>query len=307
MTPTNLTNGCLSVSSASSKPLRTILPLKISCSRINWSFSFIYWDWIRMDTPINLIHRTLTTFSHNIIFFNLITSFNLYQRLYTENLRYVDRGIEKIENLINDYFKDNQTAFIFTADHGMTDWGMSFIYETFSSQQDLLIDKEQSLRVARSGPFDGNADSYRGLGSWNQHGSFQNAGTSMARQSRWCRTSRYRSVDCCVDWNQFPHQFGGTALLFPTKPNSNWLAFKITGKTAFGLFSRSNAVETACGIDQCQATQSLFSGSVRSPTKSKSFLAVPSILAFRIESSRCAHYPTDGTFHPGRLLQWICT
>ncbi|KAI9561539.1 hypothetical protein GHT06_012498 [Daphnia sinensis] len=46
-----------------------------------------------------------------------------HSTLYTDNLRYVDQGIAKIESLINGYFKDNKTAFIFTADHGMTDWG----------------------------------------------------------------------------------------------------------------------------------------------------------------------------------------
>ena len=44
----------------------------------------------------------------------------------------MDQGIARIEGLINDYFKDNQTAFVFTSDHGMTDWG---IISTFKSLQ----------------------------------------------------------------------------------------------------------------------------------------------------------------------------
>lgn len=44
-------------------------------------------------------------------------------RLYADNLRYVDHGVAKIESLINSYYQDNETAFIFTSDHGMTDWG----------------------------------------------------------------------------------------------------------------------------------------------------------------------------------------
>ncbi len=43
--------------------------------------------------------------------------------MYTDNLRYVDRGVAKIESLVNRFFGDNETAFIFTSDHGMTDWG----------------------------------------------------------------------------------------------------------------------------------------------------------------------------------------
>jgi phosphatidylinositol glycan class N len=42
----------------------------------------------------------------------------------------VDQGIAKIEGLINEYFKDNHTAFIFTADHGMTDWGTFSTYKS---------------------------------------------------------------------------------------------------------------------------------------------------------------------------------
>lgn len=42
-------------------------------------------------------------------------------------MNYVDRGIAKVEQLVNEYFRDNQTAFIFTSDHGMTDWGTSHL------------------------------------------------------------------------------------------------------------------------------------------------------------------------------------
>ena len=39
------------------------------------------------------------------------------------NLRLVDRGIEKAVLMIESYFGDQKTAFVFTSDHGMTDWG----------------------------------------------------------------------------------------------------------------------------------------------------------------------------------------
>lgn len=38
-------------------------------------------------------------------------------------MRFVDEGIAKVERLINEYYQDNATAFVFTSDHGMTDWG----------------------------------------------------------------------------------------------------------------------------------------------------------------------------------------
>lgn len=39
------------------------------------------------------------------------------------NLKLVDREIENIVTLVESYFADHKTAFVFTSDHGMTDWG----------------------------------------------------------------------------------------------------------------------------------------------------------------------------------------
>lgn len=36
---------------------------------------------------------------------------------------FVDDGIEALETLFQSFFRDFDTAYIFTADHGMTDWG----------------------------------------------------------------------------------------------------------------------------------------------------------------------------------------
>jgi phosphatidylinositol glycan class N len=45
-------------------------------------------------------------------------------REYISNIFVVDDIVRKSVDLLNDHFKeDNQTVFIFTADHGMTDWG----------------------------------------------------------------------------------------------------------------------------------------------------------------------------------------
>ena len=75
-----------------------------------------------MVIPTNPIQR-IVFHPYQSIAWIYTHSFILFNRHYTDNLRYVDRGIAKIETLINEYFKDNQTAYVFTADHGMTDWG----------------------------------------------------------------------------------------------------------------------------------------------------------------------------------------
>lgn len=46
-----------------------------------------------------------------------------FSSIYLNNVKVVDRIAEKMYNLLEDYFKDNQTAYIFTADHGMSDKG----------------------------------------------------------------------------------------------------------------------------------------------------------------------------------------
>ena len=50
-------------------------------------------------------------------------SYRPYSREYLHNIKVVDRGVERMTKLIGDYFGDDRTAFVFTADHGMSDWG----------------------------------------------------------------------------------------------------------------------------------------------------------------------------------------
>jgi len=46
-----------------------------------------------------------------------------YSKEYLRNIQIVDRGVQEITEIINNFYDDDQTAFIFTADHGMSDWG----------------------------------------------------------------------------------------------------------------------------------------------------------------------------------------
>jgi len=44
---------------------------------------------------------------------------------YLENIKVVDEGIERITNMFEDVFdNDGKTSYVFTSDHGMTNWGM---------------------------------------------------------------------------------------------------------------------------------------------------------------------------------------
>ncbi|GIZ43827.1 hypothetical protein CKM354_000704000 [Cercospora kikuchii] len=46
-----------------------------------------------------------------------------YSQEYLRNIQIVDKGVQEITEVINNFYDDDETAFVFTADHGMSDWG----------------------------------------------------------------------------------------------------------------------------------------------------------------------------------------
>lgn len=46
-----------------------------------------------------------------------------YSKEYLHNIQVVDKGVQEVAELIEEFYDDGKTAFIFTADHGMSDWG----------------------------------------------------------------------------------------------------------------------------------------------------------------------------------------
>ncbi|KAK2739565.1 Glycosyl phosphatidyl inositol anchor synthesis [Myotisia sp. PD_48] len=47
-----------------------------------------------------------------------------YSKEYLHNIKVVDQGVREITELVEDFYDDDgQSAFVFTADHGMSDWG----------------------------------------------------------------------------------------------------------------------------------------------------------------------------------------
>ncbi|CAF4858460.1 unnamed protein product [Rotaria sp. Silwood1] len=65
-----------------------------------------------------------------IFFFHLLGidtnghSYKPWSNIYMKNIYIVDGIIQRLENLIENYYKyDQKTTYVFTSDHGMTDWG----------------------------------------------------------------------------------------------------------------------------------------------------------------------------------------
>lgn len=46
-----------------------------------------------------------------------------YSPEYLNNIKIVDKGVQQITQLVESFYGDGKTSYVFTADHGMSDWG----------------------------------------------------------------------------------------------------------------------------------------------------------------------------------------
>lgn len=70
---------------------------------------------LRQDKVVFFLHLLgLDTTGH---------SYRPYSKEYLHNIKIVDQGVKEITELVGRFYGDDRTAFVFSADHGMSDWG----------------------------------------------------------------------------------------------------------------------------------------------------------------------------------------
>ncbi|KAG8224913.1 hypothetical protein J437_LFUL006272 [Ladona fulva] len=81
-----------------------------------------------------------------VFFLHLLASdtaghiFKPHSREYQENVNMIDSGIRYVVNLVESFYdNDGRTAYVFTSDHGMTDWGSHGAGDDSETQTPLVI------------------------------------------------------------------------------------------------------------------------------------------------------------------------
>ncbi|KJZ78111.1 GPI ethanolamine phosphate transferase 1 [Hirsutella minnesotensis 3608] len=81
------------------------------------------------EAATNQTLNKLLRHDKNVFFLHLLGldtnghAYRPYSKEYLHNIQVVDKGVREVTELMQRFFADDRTAFIFTADHGMSDWG----------------------------------------------------------------------------------------------------------------------------------------------------------------------------------------
>ncbi|XP_034936003.1 GPI ethanolamine phosphate transferase 1 [Chelonus insularis] len=111
---------------------------KSSIKLDSWVFEK-YFQWLKNDA------LELKNQSGIVLFFHLLGcdtaghSSKPHSKEYRGNLKYVDEQIEEVVKSVDQFFNDSKTAYVFTADHGMTDWGSHGSGSTDETETPIIV------------------------------------------------------------------------------------------------------------------------------------------------------------------------
>ena len=121
---------------------------------------------LRQDKNVFFLHLLgLDTTGH---------AYRPYSREYLYNIKIVDQGVQEITKLVEDFYADGKTAFVFTADHGMSDWGSHGDGHPDNTRTPLIAwgSGVAKPRIVSEGTAPGHEDGFSadwGLGSVQRH------------------------------------------------------------------------------------------------------------------------------------------
>ena len=76
-----------------------------------------------MELNARLRQKQVVFFLHLLGLDTTGHSYRPYSAEYLKNIQVVDKGVKEITEIIDNFYGDGETAYVFTADHGMSDWG----------------------------------------------------------------------------------------------------------------------------------------------------------------------------------------